>query len=56
MQEHSSKDGRDGRTLGYQPPAVEERAPMSAPLNTVARTVEPPSPRWRGDRGSGPNP
>jgi hypothetical protein len=45
MQEHSSKDGR---TLAYEAPAVEERAPISAPLNTVAQTgIRPASPRWR---------
>ena len=48
MQEHSNKDTRDGRTLAYEPPAVEERAPISAPLNTVAQTgIRELSPRWR---------
>ena len=56
MQEHSNKDTRDRRTLPYQPPAVDERAPISAPLNTVAQTIVRKSPNWRADRGSGPNP
>jgi hypothetical protein len=49
MQEHSSRDGRDGPTLPYEAPAVEARAPISAPLNTVARTIDGGnvSPRWR---------
>jgi hypothetical protein len=33
-------------TESYEPPAVEERAPISAPLKTVAQT-ERFSPRWR---------
>jgi hypothetical protein len=40
MQQHSSRDGRDGPTLPYEAPAVEERAPISAPLNTVALTLQ----------------
>ena len=48
MQEHNRKDGLGGRTLPYHPPAVEERAPISAPLNTVAQTgIRELSPRWR---------
>jgi hypothetical protein len=35
-------------SASYEPPAVEERAPISAPLNTVAATgIRPESPRWR---------
>jgi hypothetical protein len=47
MKDHGSEDRRDGRTLAYEAPAVEQRAPISAPLNTLAQTLRPPSPRWR---------
>jgi hypothetical protein len=31
----------------YEAPAIEDRAPIAAPLNTVAATIKPLSPRWR---------
>jgi hypothetical protein len=47
MQGHGGENRRDRRTQPYQAPAVEERAPVSAPLNTVAQTIVRKSPRWR---------
>jgi hypothetical protein len=40
MQKRGSEDRQDGRTLRYQPPAIEERASISGPLNTVALTLQ----------------
>jgi hypothetical protein len=42
------RGGATGEHLSesYESPAVEERVPVSAPLNTVAQTQRP-SPRWR---------
>lgn len=39
MHDHGSEDRRDERTVPYEAPAIEERASVSAPLNTVARTL-----------------
>jgi hypothetical protein len=48
MRDHDSENRRDGRTLPYQAPAVEERESVSAPLNTVAQSgPRELSPRWQ---------
>jgi hypothetical protein len=36
-----------GIASSYEAPAIEDRAPIAAPLNTVAATIKPLSPRWR---------